>query len=306
MEYGIGIDMGGTRIKVVVMQKNGVIKQHCIWTTDDNTQNSSAASVPIWARKIRAGTDAIVERLQAPPRWIGIATPGLADKHNKRIEIMPGRLNGLEKFDWENHLAPDCSTFVLNDAHAALCGEVSLGAAKGKQNVVMLTLGTGVGGAIMIDGKLIQGRLGRAGHIGHLSVDYTGEPDICGTPGSIEDLFGDHSIVKRSNGLVSSTKELVELYRQGDSRAEGYWLESIRAVAATIASVINLLDPEAVILGGGITEAGRSLLDPLNGFLDSFEWRPDGNRVPIITANLKDYAGAIGAAAFARNMVQNL
>jgi glucokinase len=95
---------------------------------------------------------------------------------------MQGRLNGLQGFVWTDFLDSPRPVVVLNDAHAALLGEVWKGAARGYNNVILLTLGTGVGGALLIDGRLAQGNIGRAGHLGHVSLNSDGAPDIAGTP----------------------------------------------------------------------------------------------------------------------------
>ena len=185
---------------------------------------------------------------------------------------------------------------VLNDAQAALLGEVWLGAARGAANAMLLTLGTGVGGALMVDGRLLRGHLGRAGHLGHVSLNPDGAPDIANTPGSLEEAIGNCTISARSNGRFSSTHELLAACQANNPEATKIWSQSIRALAAAIASLINVADPEVVILGGGIARAGKALLDPLQRELDRFEWRPHGRKVRVVIAELGEYAGAIGAA----------
>jgi glucokinase len=119
---------------------------------------------------------------------------------------------------------------VLNDGHAALLGEAWLGSARGFQNVILLTLGTGVGGAAILDGKLLRGQIGRAGHLGHICLDPDGPRDVCGTPGSLEVAIGNCTIGERSRGRFQTTHELVAAYRDGDLEAAGIWLESVRPV----------------------------------------------------------------------------
>ena len=160
----------------------------------------------------------------------------------------------------------------------------------------MQTAETGVGGAAIVDGHPLRGRLGRAGHFGHVSLDPNGSPDITGTPGSLEDAIGDSTVQARSHGRFSSTRALVSAARRRDSDARKIWLASVRALAAGITSLINALDPEVVILGGGITQAGSALFSPLRGFLNRFEWRPGGARARIVRAKLGDRAGSFGAA----------
>jgi glucokinase len=167
------------------------------------------------------------------------------------------------------------------------------GAARGCRNVILLTLGTGVGGAAMVDGRILVGHLGRAGHLGHVSLDPAGPGDIVGTPGSLEEAIGDCSIERRSGGRYRSTAALMAA---DDPEAARIWSESVRALAAAIASFINVLDPERVILGGGIVSAGDRLFRPLAAELDRMEWRPHGRRVNVVAASAGDYAGAVGAA----------
>src|SRR5690606_23919840 len=118
----------------------------------------------------------------------------------------------------------------------------------------LLTLGTGVGGAILSEGRLLRGHLGRAGHFGHVTVDSAGLPDIVGTPGSLEDAIGNHSLSARSGGRYTSTADLVADVARGDAEATAVWSRSIRDLAAGITSLINVVDPETVLLGGGIAQ----------------------------------------------------
>jgi glucokinase len=185
---------------------------------------------------------------------------------------------------------------VRNDAHASLLGEVWIGAARGMRDVILLTLGTGVGGAVICDGHLLRGHLGRAGHLGHISLDIHGAPGICRTPGALEDWIGNHNIRERTGGRFATTHELVAAYRTGDPTASEAWLKSIRALACAIASFVNILDPETVLIGGGIAQAGDALFSPLAAELAGVEWRPGGHAVKVLPAALGEWAGAIGAA----------
>jgi glucokinase len=289
MKCAIGLDLGGTNIKGLAVTTQGkVLAEETKPTGDDGT--------PGWKRNVKRVLQDLRERLPHEPDFIGVAAPGLAARNHRSIAFMPERLPGLEGLDWQRYLGVSHPVPVLNDAQAALLGEVWCGAAKGSKNVVLLTLGTGVGGAAMVDGHPLHGRIGRAGHFGHMSLNSKGPPDITGTPGSLEDLIGDATLQKRSRGCFASTRDLVVASRRGDPEARKVWLSSVRALAAGITSLINALDPEVVILGGGIVQAGPALLQPLGKFLDDFEWRPGGVKVRIIRAKLGDRAGAFGAA----------
>jgi glucokinase len=220
----------------------------------------------------------------------------LASRDGLCITSLPNRLPGLENLNWQHWLELPAPIPVFNDAQAALLAEVWRGAAKGVSNVILITLGTGVGGAAMVDGLVLRGHTGRAGHLGHVSLDPEGTPDIVNTPGSLEDAIGEHNLGARTNGQFKSTRELVEAFRQGSAGAAKIWLRSVRALAAAIAGFINVLDPEVIVIGGGIADADDALFGPLQTALERFEWRPGGARARVVKAILGRKAGAIGAA----------
>ena len=262
-------------------------------------QGTSAfdASAPMeWAAKIRAIVREYQEQQGATAERVGLSAPGLAAGDGLSIAHMPGRLQGLEKLEWGAYLETASPVPVLNDAHAALLGEAWLGAARGFQNVVMLTLGTGVGGAAIVDGRLLRGHIGRAGHLGHLSLDIDGPPDVCGMPGSLEVLMGNCTIEARTGGRFATTHGLVAAHLAGDAHATQLWLRSVRALACAVASFGNILDPEAVIIGGGIARAGEALFVPLREKVAEFEWASTGYRLKVLPATLGEFAGAFGSA----------
>ncbi len=283
-----GIDLGGTAIKVVACRSDGTVVARDSARTPGDLDRSG--EIPPFAEAVRALIDS-----NAPnARLIGISTPGLVAPDGSRVTSMPGRLAGLEGFDWSGFV--DGPVHLINDAQSALLAETWTGNACDCRNVLLLTLGTGVGGAAIVDGRLLKGAIGRAGHVGHTTVDFEGEPDICRTPGSLEDAIGNHNIAQRSEGSFESTSALLEAMAKGDTHAETVWLRSVRALAAGLVSLVNVLDPEKVVIGGGISQAGEALFEPLARELDRMEWRPDGHRVNIVPAEHDQWAGAIGAA----------
>jgi glucokinase len=173
------------------------------------------------------------------------------------------------------------------------------GAAVGRKNVVMLTLGTGVGGAILINGEPYLGAFNKAGHIGHMVIDHQGQCDVTGIPGSLEDCIGNCSIEKRSAGKFASTHAMLDAYRAGDGFARELWLRSVRQLAIALASLTNILSPEMFVIGGGVAEAGDLLFQPLSEYMDEYEWRAGGGKVEICKAAHGDMAGSLGAASFA-------
>jgi glucokinase len=290
MGYALGIDLGGTSIKAVSVTPEGKLLAR------DNRPFDAAVKLD-WAETIRAVVSELQSQQPAPGSCIGISAPGLAAKDGRAIAFMPERLQGLEGLVWSDYLKTPFAIPVLNDAHAALLGEVWVGAARGLQNVILLTLGTGVGGAAMVDGRLLRGHIGRAGHLGHMSLDANGPPDCTGTPGALENAIGNCTIEQRTGGRFKSTHDLIEAHKAGDEYATGVWLTSVKALAAAICSFVNILDPEAAIIGGGIARAGEALFRPLREFLDGMEWQPGGHTVKLLPAQLGEFAGAFGAAS---------
>jgi len=282
-----GIDLGGSRIKAVVVDTQGRMLEESTIPFQDADRRWAQLIVD-WVQDLRAR--------RGWPTGLGLCAPGLPSPDARCIIHMPGRLHGLEGLDWAQHLGFRGRVPVFNDAHAALLGEAWIGAARGLQNVMMLTLGTGVGGAALVDGRLLRGHLGRAGHLGHITLDWRAANDDVGTPGSLEMLIGTKTLGVRSEGRHGNTKDLVDAVLQGDPEALRVWNDSVDALAVGINSLINVLDPEAVILGGGIAQAGRTLFDRLEATLTRHEWRPMGHRVRLLPAALGDRAGAFGAA----------
>lgn len=296
VKYFIGIDLGGSSIKAVMVTAAGRVLGRA------NVPFKLSAKMD-WAEKIRALIDELESRRKSRAAAIGLAAPGLASANARSIACMPGRLQGLENLDWGRYLKRKEGVPVLNDAHAALLGEFWRGAARGYKHVFMLTLGTGVGGAVMCDGRLLRGAIGRAGHLGHISLNPRGFPDVTGMPGSLEDAMGGCTLSRRSDGRFTTTQELVVAYRGGDPAAGRIWIESVRALACAIGSLINVLDPEAVIIGGGVAGSGKALFGPLQKMVDEVEWRPGPrtHTVGIMPAQLGEYAGAFGAAFNSQN-----
>jgi len=289
-QYLIGIDLGGSSVKSLAVAPTGEpLFQHTLAFDD---------TVPFaFANAVKNAVAQIENEAGTRSKIIGISAPGLAHRSERSIAHMPGRLSGLEGYDWKFELGRDHPVPVLNDAHAALLGEHWLGAARGVDNVFMLTLGTGVGGAAIVDGRLLRGAIGRAGHLGHVSLDASSPRiDICGTPGSLEDLVATCTISERSGGQFETIQALVAAVEKNDASALAIWEESIRSLAVGIASLINVLDPEAVVIGGGVSRAGATLFEPLQRHLARYEWRPGGHSVRIVPAQLGSMAGAYGAA----------
>jgi glucokinase len=277
----IGIDIGGTQIKAVAVDGEGAVLGRRQADTSDR------------AEVLFERLNKLLEELPSSEA-LGISTPGLVPPGSTRVAWMQGRLEYLQGLDWSQQL--DRPVHLLNDALAAMAGEAWIGAAQDVRDAILMTLGTGVGGAILVDGRVLRGCLGRAGHLGHMTVDPLGPRDIVGTPGSLEDAIGNHTVKARSFGQFESTQHLVDAYLRGDPAASRVWLRSIWCLAAAIVSLENIIDPRRVLIGGGICKAGDALFKPLAAYLEELEWRPTGQPVEIVPAQLGHEAGAIGAA----------
>lgn len=287
--YAIGIDLGGTRIKGVLidLQNGEQVHQLSVDTHDGNAAH--------WKQEITEMVSALRDLSFDEIKGIGLAAPGIASADNQMIINMPGRMQGLEGFNWQELLQQP--VYVLNDAHAALVAEAHYGSALGYNHALMLTLGTGVGGGLWLNGRLFQGNANRAGHLGHMILDvHNPELDITNVPGSLEQAIGNATVPQRTFFKYNDTRELVEAYRQCEPIATRAWLEAVRQLAASLASLVNIFSPEIIVLGGGITQADDALFEPLRKFMDIYEWRPKGQSVPIKKASFTDLSGSIGAA----------
>lgn len=294
----IGIDLGCTNTKAVLVDESGIVLHESKRETREHDDQH-------WKSGVRTLIAELKNHSDQPVEAIGLCAPGLANADNTAIATMPGRLPGLENFNWSEYVQEEID--VLNDAHAALTAEATFGAARGLQHAVMLTLGSGVGGGILIGGHLHQGMSQMAGHFGHTTINaHSHIRDVTSMPGSIEDAIGNITIRERSYDRYKTTFELIEAYKKNEAFATWLWLDAVRKLAISIASAINMISPEAVIIGGGIAQAGDALMLPLAEFMHLYEWRPGGKRTPVKLAQFSDMAGAIGAAGFALSKRVNL
>jgi len=299
----LGIDIGGTRLKAGLVDDAGAIS--CM----------TCSRTPATLAEFRREMERIVCMRSAD--GVGIGCKGIINSATTRVEVLPGTLHYLE-----GHLLADLASGAAvvradNDARAALAGEVAWGAARGRRNAVMLTLGTGVGGGILADGRLLRGSAGVAGHLGHLTVDPEGPLCICGNRGCLETIFSARAIEGEAiaavlRGVHSTltaafaadprqiTCELVfAAAAAGDNLARLICDRAIKYLAGAIAGMFGALDPEVVILGGQIAEAGPILFEPLQRQVTDRARRLVGHDVPIVRAEISE-PGIVGAAALVK------
>ncbi len=307
----LGLDIGGTSLKAGLVDLTGkIVRRESIATPD---------SLLGFCRD----ADTMLSRLASGVELIGagIGCPGIIDPLTTTVETLPGRMSYLEGFRLNQlmtgWLPADALVCADNDARSALAGELMFGAARGKKNVLMLTLGSGVGGAIALNGILVRGHAGAAGHIGHLTVDPQGAFCLCGNRGCLETVFsarafeveavasmqrGCDSLIRRRFGSEPLTITCADVFNcagEGDAVARSIIDRGSRYLSGAIAGLLHVLDSEVVIVGGQIAQAGASLLDPIRRDVERRTAKLLGRAVPLLSANAGEHAGIAGAASLA-------
>ncbi len=190
-----------------------------------------------------------------------------------------------------------------NDATAAAAGEHRFGAGRGTRNMVYLTVSTGVGGGVVLDGRVFRGSTGNGGELGHVTVDWNGRAcKGCGRRGCLEAYASGTSIAERAReaGLeVETASDVAAAARSGDSVAERVWADTCEALACGVASLANVFEPERVVIGGGVSREGEQLLGPVRTRVLSEAIAPVARDLQVVAAELGDTVGVVGAAAVA-------
>jgi glucokinase len=190
---------------------------------------------------------------------------------------------------------------VLNDAHAGAIGEGGFGVAKGLRDYIYVSLGTGIGAAVVRDGEVVAGAHGRAGELGHVSVDPRGRLCACGSHGCLETFMSAPAIEARwleAHGSPLTARKLIDEVIGRDPDATALWNEAVEALAAGLLTAMSLIDPAAVVLGGGLSGAGDRLLEPLAAAVRAGS-RPFHAGAELHLAALGDWSGCVGAAVAA-------
>ena len=298
MTQVIGIDLGGTAIKLGRFSEDGTCHQSLtVPTPQPATPEAVLATM----------TDAILQ-LQTPPflkggqggdqiRAIGIGTPGPVDAIGRiaRVAINLKNWHNVPLADWLE-AKTGLPTMLANDANCAGLGEAWLGAGKDFKNLVLLTLGTGVGGAVILDGKLFSGHLGAAGELGLIAINPDGPECNSGNRGSLEQYISVQAI-RRETGL--EPLELANLAKSGDAKALEFWRNYGRYLGIGLASIIYILTPEAIILGGGISAGAEFFLPAVQTEIDRRVLPSSREGLQLLVAQLGNQAGMVGAAKLA-------
>lgn len=289
----IGIDLGGTRIKLGCYDREGQCRKAIAIPTP---QPSAPEAV------LAAMVDAI-RTLDTEGRCaaIGIGTPGPADAQGRiaRVAINLAGWRNVPLADWLEDKTGK-SVILANDANCAGLGEYWLGAGKPFQNLILLTLGTGVGGAVILNGELFVGRQGTAGELGLITLNPDGPPCNSGNTGSLEQ-YASVQAIRRRTGLEPG--ELGARAQAGDPEAIAFWQSYGRDLGAGLASLIYVLTPEAVVLGGGISASAEFFFPTVLEEIERRVLPSSRDGLHLLQAALGDQAGTVGAAKLAWQML---
>jgi glucokinase len=295
----LGLDIGGTKLAAGVVDGNGVVHSFVVAPS-----RADEGPEPTLARLFELGRQAVAESglewdaIQA----VGIGCGGPLDAE-RGILIAPPHLPGWRNVHVSELAAREYQRPVTleNDATAAAAGEHRWGAGAGVRNMVYLTISTGVGGGIVIDGSLYRGSMGNGGELGHVTVDWHGRLCRgCGRRGCLEAYVSGTSIAERAQeaGLPYATAEEVAAAAvAGDAGAKAVWDETVEALACGVTSIVNLFEPELVVIGGGVSRSGEQLIGPVRELVRASTMNPAGEKADIVASAFGDHVGVVGAVA---------
>lgn len=291
-ELCIGVDLGGSNLRLALSDREGRVLARCAEAT-----LPAAGLDPLLARLLSALKRLREEALKqgATVAAVGLGLPGLVLKDG--VVRSSVNLPPLEGVNLPRDLSAELGVPVLaiNDANAGALGEKRYGAGRKYASLIMLTIGTGVGGGLILDGKLWTGADGTAGEFGHIPVEPEGRPCGCGSRGCLEQYASATAI----SGGSGDAAAVASRARQGDVEALARFAEAGRYLGIAAAGVVNLLNLEGIILGGGVAESFELLAPALRRELDSRTFPVPGARVRVERGELGDDAGVLGAAALA-------
>lgn len=304
----IGIDFGGTTVKTAVVYQSHIIDSAPPIATQEFTSREELIDAMV----------RVVEDLRARHSGvaaIGVGMPGFVNFEKGHVYNLTN-VSGWEAVPLKSILEGriDLPVVVDNDANCMAFGEWKCGAGRGFQHIVFISMGTGVGGGIIANGRMIRGAFHGAGEIGQTSIDYRGKPGNYGNLGAVEKYVGNNEIAAAASakyaeaGIMkavqdSSPAALASAAHQGDAIALGLWEEIGRMVATSIMNCCWLLNPEAIVIGGGVARAGELLFDPIKDHLFAGLSGPFKDHLRVIPALFGHEAGMIGAAALAREII---
>ncbi len=311
----LAIDLGGTKIfAAIISDKGRVLAKKRRLTLAD-------AGPEVVINRIFSTIDHLLNQRKINPSQlhaICIAAAGAIDSKKQLITSSP-HLPGWHDVPLRDIIKEKykVNTLLINDASAAALGEHHFGAGQGVNNLILLTIGTGIGGGIIINNRLYSGASGSAGEVGHITIDVNGPRCSCGNRGCLEALVSGTAVVEEvikrigqgeksalteitGGKMENITAEKVSIAAQGgDSLASEVILKAATHLGIGLASLVNIFNPEMIIIGGGIAKMGDSLLNPARQAVREKAFQLSAQAVQIVLAQLGDNAGVLGAAVFA-------
>ena len=312
----LAIDLGGTKILSAIISSSGKVI-----TTDRRLSLADKGPESVLNR-IFTSVDSLLSQNNiglSQLHSISIAAAGIIDSNQGVITLSPN-LPGWQDIPLRDIIKEKykVDTFLLNDASAAALGEHQFGAGKGVNSLIYLTVSTGIGGGLIIDGKLYLGACGSAGEIGHMTIDVNGPKCSCGNTGCLEALASGTAMAREAirrikQGENSSltvivggkiediTAEKISIAAQGgDSLALEVISEAVTYLGVGLANLVNIFNPEMIIIGGGVAKMGDLLFEPAGQAVRERAFQLPAQAVRIVPARLGDNVGVLGAAVFAR------
>jgi glucokinase len=306
----LGIDIGSAHVKAGMVDETGAIVA--------SRSMRTPADLDTFQMELDQAVRWLIDATESPA-GVGVGCKGVIDPDSTRIDLLPGALHYLEGLRLSDlvGLSDEAPVFADNDARVALAGEMVWGAARGLRNVMMLTLGNGVGGAVIANGHLLRGHSGIAGLLGHITVEADGARCSCGNRGCLETVFSARAIESEARAAVhrGCDSTLTRLFREqpqlatcrtvfqaaaeGDALAKEIVATAIHKLAAAMAGLLHVFDPEVAIVGGQVADAGADLLTPLREEVWERSRGLLGRDVPIVEQQVADKSGIVGAAGLA-------
>jgi len=300
-KYIIGIDLGGTNLKVALLDlKYNIVDKEIISTRSFLEKGELIIGIVHSINRVIKYNDLDKTDILG----VGLGLPGPVDSRLGIVHFFPNipgwREVGLRSILKGQLMLP---VFIDNDAKIMALAEHRMGAARGFNNVLCMTLGTGIGGGIIIGGKLYRGFNNAAGEVGHLPINEYGKSCNCGSFGCLEAYIGNSRILNAARKEFKKTislEELSLLAAKGNRSAIRIWRRVGKRLGFALAGVVNILNLDAVVMGGGVSNAGRVLFDSAKESLQNQAMSVQGGHVRIFRAKLGNDAGLIGAAIMVR------
>ncbi|MCK9594827.1 MAG: ROK family protein [Candidatus Omnitrophica bacterium] len=303
-KYIIGIDLGGTNLKVALVGPDFKIKDRLVLSTADFNEKSGLIQAIIFAvTRIIASNQCAKSAVLG----VGLGLPGPIDADKGLVHFFPN-IPGWKEVYLKKILEQKIKlpVFIDNDANLMALAESRMGAAKGMRNAVCITLGTGVGGGIIIDNRLYRGSTFSAGEIGHMPVNEKGPDCNCSGFACLEAYIGNKKLLnhaKSAFGRQISLEELSRLSAKKNRKAVLIWERMAQRLGVVLSGIVNLLNPDCIVIGGGVANAGRIIFDQVKENILTRAMVVQAKHVKIVRARLGSDAGMIGAALLVKESV---